>query len=204
MKWRELVPYLRELWQRPAGPMNWENPILVLAVVGWSVFQGVGLLGLTAARIFRFLAALPGPVIFFGSGLGYAAWHFVRRPFPALGETPLLDLMNYHTPTFYEWVMVWYYASPFVTVMLAGLFAMSIWKVWFESRAGGISPPPGGFQLGRFQRTKRLRESSLARSIIRSKRGRLSIPPGSPSRSADCIPAWRSSEPWGRGKPALA
>ena len=90
MNWRELVPYLRELWHRPAGPMNWKNPILVLAVVGWLVFQGVGLLGLTVSRILRFLAALPPLVIFFGSGLGYAAWHFVRRPFPALGENPLL------------------------------------------------------------------------------------------------------------------
>ena len=31
---------------------------------------------------------------------------------PALDENPLLDLMNYHTPTFYGWVMLWYYASP--------------------------------------------------------------------------------------------
>ena len=132
MKWRELVPYLRELWHRPAGPMNWKNPIRVLAVVGWSGFQGVVLLALTAARV----PGLPGPVILilFFAGLGYAVWHFVRRPFPALGESPLLDLMNYHTPTFYEWVMLWYYAAPFVTVMLAGLFAVSIWKVWFESR----------------------------------------------------------------------
>ena len=134
MKWCELVPYLQELWHRPAGPMNWKNPIRVLAVVGWSGFQGVGLLGLTVTRLLRFLAALPPPVIFFGGGLGYAAWHFARRPFPALGENPLLDLMNYHTPTFYQWVMLWYYAAPFVTVMLAGLFLVSIWKVWFESR----------------------------------------------------------------------
>ena len=134
MKWREPVPFLRELWHQTAGPMNWKNPIRVLAVVGWSGFQGVGLLGLTVTRLLRFLAALPPPVIFFGGGLGYAAWHFARRPFPALGENPLLDLMNYHTPTFYQWVMLWYYAAPFVTVMLAGLFVMSIWKVWFESR----------------------------------------------------------------------
>ena len=114
--------------------MNWKNPIRVAALLGWLVFQGVGLLGLTVTRILQFLAALPGPVIFFGGGLGYAAWHFVRRPFPALGENPLLDLMDYHTPTFYAGVMLWYYAAPFVTVMLAGLFVMSIWKVWFESR----------------------------------------------------------------------
>ena len=134
MKWRELVPFLRALWHRPAGTMNWKNPILVLAVAGWSVFQSLVLLVWAGWRAVRFFAGLPAPVILFFAGLGYAVWHFLRRPFPALGESPLLDLMNYHTPTFYEWVMLWYYAAPFVTVMLAGLFAMSIWKVWFESR----------------------------------------------------------------------
>ena len=51
------------------------------------------------------LQGLPGLVIFIFAGLWYAVWHFVRRPFPALGENPLLDLMDYHTPTFYGWVM---------------------------------------------------------------------------------------------------
>ena len=134
MKWRELVPFLRALWHRPAGPMNWKNPIRVLAVAGWSVFQTLVLLGWAGWRTVCFIAALPAPVLLIFAGLGYAVWHFLRRPFPALGESPLLDLMNYHTPTFYEWVMLWYYAAPFVTVMLAGLFVMSIWKVWFESR----------------------------------------------------------------------
>ena len=134
MKWSELVPFLRELWHRPAGPMNWKNPIRVLAVAGWSVFQALVLLVWAAWRTVRFVAGLPAPVIFIFAGLWYAVWHFVRRPFPALGENPLLDLMDYHTPTFYGWVMLWYYAAPFVTVMLAGLFVMTIWKVWFESR----------------------------------------------------------------------
>ena len=134
MKWSELGPFLRELWHRPAGPMNWKNPIRVLAVAGWSVFQSLVLLGWAGWRTVRFFAGLPGPVIFIFAGLWYAVWHFVRRPFPALGENPLLDLMDYHTPTFYGWVMLWYYAAPFVTVMLAGLFVMTIWKVWFESR----------------------------------------------------------------------
>ena len=134
MKWRELVPFLRALWHRPAGPMNWKNPVRVFAVVGWSVFQTLVLLVWAVWRIVHFIAALPAPVLLIFAGLGYAVWHFLRRPFPALGESPLLDLMNYHTPTFYEWVMLWYYAAPFVTVMLAGLFIMSIWKVWFESR----------------------------------------------------------------------
>ena len=136
MKWRELAPFLRELWHRPAGPRNWKNPIRVLAVVGWSVFQSLVLLGWAGWRTVRFIAGLPAPVILFFAGLWYAVWHFVRRPFPALGKNPLLDLMDYHTPTFYGWVMLWYYAAPFVTVMLAGLFVMTIWKVWFESRGG--------------------------------------------------------------------
>ena len=134
MKWTDLVSFLEALWHRPAGPMNWKNPIRVLAVAGWLVFQSLVLLGWAGWSGVRFIAGLPVPVILFFAGLWYAIWHFVRRPFPALGENPLLDLMNYHTPTFYGWVMLWYYAAPFVTVMLAGLFVMTIWKVWFETR----------------------------------------------------------------------
>ena len=75
------------------------------------------------------------PYIFlFFVGLGYAVWSFVRLPFPMLDENPLLDLVDYHTPNFYGWVMLWYYASPFVSVMLAGLLILSVWKVWLEGR----------------------------------------------------------------------
>ena len=68
------------------------------------------------------------------AGLGYAVWSFVRLPFPMLDENPLLDLVDYHTPNFYGWVMLWYYISPFVSVMLMGLLLMSVWKVWLEGR----------------------------------------------------------------------
>ena len=76
-------------------------------------------------------------LLFFG-GLGYALWSFVYRPFPRLGENPLLDLMEYHTPNFYGWVMLWYYVSPFVTVMLAGLILLSVWKVSGSGDGEGI------------------------------------------------------------------
>ena len=76
---------------------------------------------------------VPHTFLFF-AGLGYAMWSFVRRPFPLLDENPLLDLVDYHTPNFYGWVMLWYYASPFVAVMLAGLLLLSVWKVWLEGR----------------------------------------------------------------------
>ena len=82
---------------------------------------------------------IPHILLFFG-GLGYALWSFVRRPFPMLGENPLLDLMDYHTPNFYGWVMLWYYASPFVAVMLAGLILLSVWKVWLEARRRDFAP----------------------------------------------------------------
>ena len=114
--------------------MNWKNPIHVFALVGWQMFQTVALLVSICWRGLRFFAGLPPLLLFFFGGLWYAVWHFVRRPFPALDENPLLDLMDYHTPTFYGWVVLWYYVAPFVTVMLAGFLLMSVWKVWFESR----------------------------------------------------------------------
>ena len=76
---------------------------------------------------------IPHTFLFF-AGLGYALWSFVRLPFPMLGDSPLLDLVDYHTPNFYGWAMLWYYASPFVAAMLAGLILMSVWKVWLEGR----------------------------------------------------------------------
>ena len=79
-------------------------------------------------------------LLLFVGGLGYALWSFVRHPFPLLGESPLLDLVDYHTPNFYGWLMLWYYASPFVAVMLAGFLLMSVWKVWLEGRRRDFAP----------------------------------------------------------------
>ena len=154
MKWREVGPYLTELWHRPAGPMNWKNPIRVFAVVGWLVFQGLVLLGWAGWRVFQglmllgwavfragqFVVALPALVLFFFAGLWYAVWSFVRRPFPPLDENPLLALVNYHTPNFFDWLVLWYYVSPFVAVMLSGLIAVTVWKVWLEGRRRDFAP----------------------------------------------------------------
>ncbi len=154
MKWREIAPYLRELWHRPAGPMNWKNPIRVFAVAGWGLVQGLVLLGWAGWRVvqglmllgwavFRagqFVVALPALVLFFFAGLWYAVWSFVRRPFPSLDENPLLALVNYHTPNFFDWLVLWYYVSPFVAVMLSGLIAVTVWKVWLEGRRRDFAP----------------------------------------------------------------
>ena len=82
---------------------------------------------------------IPHTFLFF-AGLGSAVWSFVRLPFPLLGENPLLDLVDYHTPNFYGWVMLWYYASPFVAAVLAGLIFLSVWKVWLEGRGRDFAP----------------------------------------------------------------
>ena len=154
MKWREIAPYLRELWHRPAGPMNWKNPIRVFAVAGWGLVQGLVLLGWAGWRVFQgfmllgwavfragqFVVALPALVLFFFAGLWYAVWSFVRRPFPSLDEHPILALVQYHTPDFFSFMVLWYYLSPFVAVMLCGLISVTVWKVWLEGRRRDFAP----------------------------------------------------------------
>ena len=148
MPWREIGPYLRELWQRPAGPMNWKNPIRVFAVVGWLVVQGFVLLGWAGFRVFQgflllawagfrggqFVAGLPPLLLFFFAAVGWAGWSFVHRPFPPLDEHPILVLVEYHTPNFFDALVVWYYVTPFAVVMLTGFISVTIWRVWLEGR----------------------------------------------------------------------
>ena len=148
MKWREIGPYLRELWQRPADPMNWKNPIRVFAVLGWLVVQGFVLLGWAGFRVFQgflllgwvvfragqIVLGLPPLLLFFFAGVGWAGWSFVHRPFPPLDEHPILVLVEYHTPNFFDALVVWYYVTPFAVVMLTGFISVSIWRVWLEGR----------------------------------------------------------------------
>ena len=148
MPWRQIGPYLRELWQRPAGPMNWKNPIRVFAVVGWLVVQGFVLLGWAGFRVFQgflllawagfrggqFVAGLPPLLLFFFAAVGWAGWSFVHRPFPPLDEHPILVLVEYHTPNFFDALVVWYYVTPFAVVMLTGFISVTIWRVWLEGR----------------------------------------------------------------------
>ena len=148
MKWREVAPYLTELWHRPAGPMNWKNPIRVFAVLGWLVVQGFVLLGWAGWRVFQgfmllgwvvfragqIVLGLPPLLLFFFAAVGWAAWSFVHRPFPPLDEHPILVLVQYHTPNFFDALVVWYYVTPFAVVMLTGFISVSIWRVWLEGR----------------------------------------------------------------------
>ena len=142
--YRKLTTALSRFWHREAGPMNWKNPVRVVAYIGWEIFNGVAFLvgewvryGVRAGQIF--LAIPPTVILFFGGGW-FAVWSFVRRPFPALETVPLLDLLEYHNPNFYSAVVLWYYLSPLVAVMLAGSIFLSVWKVWIEARKRDLIP----------------------------------------------------------------
>ena len=82
---------------------------------------------------------VPHILLLIGGG-GVAGWNFVERPFPPLGANPVLDLVHYYTPNFHAAIRAWYYVSPFVVVMLSGLFLMSVWKVWLEGRKRDFAP----------------------------------------------------------------
>ena len=82
---------------------------------------------------------VPHILLLIGGG-GVTGWNFVERPFPPLGANPVLDLVHYYTPNFYASIRAWYYVSPFVVVMLSGLFLLSVWKVWLEGRRRDFAP----------------------------------------------------------------
>ena len=71
-------------------------------------------------------------------GLGCSVWGFLYRPFPLPTEDPMLDLVLYHTPNFYTWIVWWYYLAPAAAVIFGGLVLISVWRVWFESWGVGI------------------------------------------------------------------
>ena len=148
----------RPLFDRALAPARWPDELekpdpgfrrrglagvqgfVLLGWAGWRVFQGLVLLGWAVFRVGQFVLALPALVLFFFAGLWYAVWSFVRRPFPSLDENPILALVEYHTPNFFDVLVLWYYVSPFVAVMLCGLIAVTVWKVWLEGRRRDFAP----------------------------------------------------------------
>ena len=121
-------------------------------LAGSSRFRAVGL-G-RVARVSRFDAvgldrvsrrairpsASGSAALFFFAGVWYAVWSFVRRPFPSFDEYQILALVQYHTPDFFSFMVLWYYLSPFVAVMLCGVISVTVWKVWLEGRRRDFAP----------------------------------------------------------------
>ena len=78
------------------------------------------------------------PILISG-GLCCSVWGFIYRPFPLPGNDPALDLVLYHTPNFYGWIVRWYYAAPAVALIVGGLFLITIWRVWFENVGSNLT-----------------------------------------------------------------
>ena len=55
------------------------------------------------------------------------------------GEDPLLDLLLFHNPTFYAWIVRRYYAAPAAAVIVGGLVLITVWRVWFENVGGNLT-----------------------------------------------------------------
>ena len=72
--YRKLTTALSRFWHREAGPMNWKNPVRVVAYIGWKIFNGVTFLvgewvryGVRAGQIF--LAIPPNSDSLFRGGV---------------------------------------------------------------------------------------------------------------------------------------
>ena len=78
------------------------------------------------------------PILISG-GLCCSVWGFIYRPFPLPGNDPVLDLVLYHTPNFYGWIVRWYYAAPAVALIVGGLVLISVWRVWFETWGSNLT-----------------------------------------------------------------
>ena len=95
--YRKLTTALSRFWHREAGPMNWKNPVRVVAYIGWEVFNGAAFLvgewvryGVRAGQIF--LAIPPTAILFFGGGVG--------SPFGALSGVLFRRLRRCHCSIF--------------------------------------------------------------------------------------------------------
>ncbi len=65
-----------------------------------------------------------------------ARWRY--RPWPELGEAPVLDLVAAQDPALYWALRAWVWLLPAAAVAVAGSFALAAWDVWGPRlRAGG-------------------------------------------------------------------
>ena len=70
------------------------------------------------------MLSLRNPILLF-VGLGWATLGFLYRPFPLPVENSLLNLVAFHTPRFYGGLVLWYYLSPAVVVLMGELLLVS-------------------------------------------------------------------------------
>ena len=62
------------------------------------------------------------------------AWSLWARPFPAPGDVPLLDLIEFEDPGFHTVIRAWYLLMPSVMVFTGVMIVTSSYRLWFGSR----------------------------------------------------------------------
>ena len=66
--------------------------------------------------------------------LGVLAWSVARRPFPAPGDVPILDLIAFEDPGFYTLIRIWHRIMPSVMTFMGVMVLTSSHRLWFGSR----------------------------------------------------------------------
>ena len=62
------------------------------------------------------------------------AWSAATRPFPAPGDVPLLDLIEFEDPGFYAVIRAWHLVMPSVMAFIGVMVVTSSYRLWFGSR----------------------------------------------------------------------
>ena len=73
-----------------------------------------------------------GTLAIIGSAVGAVGARALKAPFPPPGANQYLDLIASHDPGLLAALRVWHHAWPAVLVVLAGSFALSVWRVWLQ------------------------------------------------------------------------
>ncbi len=71
------------------------------------------------------------------------AWSAAARPFPAPGDVPLLDLIEFEDPGFYAVLRTWHLVMPSVMASLGVMVVTSSYRLWFGSRTRDRRPGRG-------------------------------------------------------------
>ena len=61
-------------------------------------------------------------------------WSFATRPFPAPGDVPILDLIEFEDPGFYSVIRAWHLVMPSVMAFVGVMVLTSSYRLWFGSR----------------------------------------------------------------------
>ncbi|MDE2850423.1 MAG: TraM recognition domain-containing protein [Acidobacteriota bacterium] len=113
---------------------------LILDAIGRLLDRGAIALGAALVRrLGRLLRALRRAVtvrflIALAAGFGAFRWADQVRPFPAIGEDPLLDFIQYHDPAVHALLRAWHLAAPGIVAFGGILLLSGSVRVWLGSR----------------------------------------------------------------------